>query len=139
MHEDPEFRWLERGTGEPVVLLHGLMGQMHHWDVVLDAVGAGYRLIAPTLPVFHPELRETSVGALGRYVLRFLDALDIPRAVLGGNSLGGRWSTASVCRGWCSPDRPGSSSGASRAGSRIVRTARGCGARWRRCFSTPRW
>ena len=89
MHENPEFRWLERGTGEPVVLLHGLMGQMHHWDVVLDAVGAGYRLIAPTLPVFHPELREASVGALGRYVLRFLDALDIPRAVLGGNSLGG--------------------------------------------------
>jgi len=23
---DPEFRWLERGEGEPVVLLHGLMG-----------------------------------------------------------------------------------------------------------------
>src|SRR5882762_7178183 len=54
MHEDPEFRWLERGAGEPVVLLHGLMGQMHHWDVVLDAVGDGYRLIAPTLPVLHP-------------------------------------------------------------------------------------
>ena len=89
IHEDPEFRWLERGTGEPVVLLHGLMGQMHHWDAVLDAIGDGYRAIAPTIPVFHPELREASVGALGRYVLRFLDALDIPRAVLGGNSLGG--------------------------------------------------
>ena len=89
IHEDPEFRWLERGTGEPVVLLHGLMGQMHHWDAVLEAVGDGYRAIAPTLPVFHPELREATVGALARYVLRFLDALDIPRAVLGGNSLGG--------------------------------------------------
>lgn len=89
IHEDPEFRWLERGTGEPVVLLHGLMGQMHHWDAVLEALGDGYRAIAPTLPIFHPELREATVGALGRYVLRFLDALDIPRAVLGGNSLGG--------------------------------------------------
>ena len=89
IHEDPQFRWLERGVGEPVVLLHGLMGQMHHWDVVLDALGDGYRAIAPTLPVFHPGLREASVGALGRYVLRFLDALDIPRAVIGGNSLGG--------------------------------------------------
>jgi 2-hydroxy-6-oxonona-2,4-dienedioate hydrolase len=85
MHEDPEFRWLERGTGEPVVLLHGLMGQMHHWDGVLEALGDGYRAIAPTLPVFHPELREATVGALGRHVLRFLDALDIPRA--GGASL----------------------------------------------------
>ena len=80
--------WSE-AAGEPVVLLHGLMGQMHHWDAVLDALGDGYRAIAPTLPVFHPDLREASVGALGRYVLRFLDALDIPRAVLGGNSLGG--------------------------------------------------
>lgn len=89
MREDPEFRWLERGAGEPVVLLHGLMGQMHHWDAVLEAAGAGYRAIAPTLPVFHPDLGETTVGALGRYVLRLLDALDIQRAVLGGNSLGG--------------------------------------------------
>ncbi len=89
MHEDPEFRWLERGAGEPVVLLHGLMGQMHHWDAVLEAMGDGYRALAPTLPVFHPDLREATVGALERYVLRFLDALDIPRAVLGGNSLGG--------------------------------------------------
>jgi hypothetical protein len=24
------FRWLERGEGEPVVLLHGLMGEMDH-------------------------------------------------------------------------------------------------------------
>jgi pimeloyl-ACP methyl ester carboxylesterase len=89
IQEDPEFRWLERGRGEPVVLLHGLMGQMHHWDGVLDSLGDGHRAIAPTLPIFHPDLREATVGALGRYVLRFLDALEVPRAVIGGNSLGG--------------------------------------------------
>jgi 2-hydroxy-6-oxonona-2,4-dienedioate hydrolase len=89
IHDGPEFRWLERGAGEPVVLLHGLMGQMHHWDAVLDAVGEGYRVIAPTLPVFHPDLGEASVDGLVRHVLRLLDALEMPRAVLGGNSLGG--------------------------------------------------
>jgi pimeloyl-ACP methyl ester carboxylesterase len=89
IHEEPEFRWLERGAGEPVVLLHGLMGQMQHWDPVLETLGQRYRAIAPTLPVFHRDLREASLGALGRYVLRFMDALDIPRAVIGGNSLGG--------------------------------------------------
>ncbi len=31
----PEFRWLEQGEGEPVLLLHGLMGQMRHWEPVL--------------------------------------------------------------------------------------------------------
>ena len=88
-HDEPEFRWLERGAGEPVVLLHGLMGQMHHWEPVLEGLEDGHRPIALTLPIFHPGLREASLEELGQYVLRFLDALDIPRAVIGGNSLGG--------------------------------------------------
>src|SRR5207253_10566984 len=33
------FRWLERGDGEPVLLLHGLMGEMDHWESTLDALG----------------------------------------------------------------------------------------------------
>jgi 2-hydroxy-6-oxonona-2,4-dienedioate hydrolase len=86
---EEEFRWLERGAGEPVVLLHGLMGQMHHWEPVLEALEEDYRPIALTLPIFHPGLREASLDGLVRHVLRFLDALDIPRAVIGGNSLGG--------------------------------------------------
>lgn len=88
-HDDPEFRWLERGAGEPIVLLHGLMGQMHHWDAVLEGLEGGYRPIALTLPIFHHDLREPSLDGLARHVLRFLDALDIPRTVIGGNSLGG--------------------------------------------------
>jgi pimeloyl-ACP methyl ester carboxylesterase len=87
--EEPEFRWLERGAGEPVILLHGLMGQMQHWDGVLDHLDPGYRPIALTLPIFSPTLREASIDALARHVIGFMDALDIPRAVVGGNSLGG--------------------------------------------------
>ncbi len=34
----PTFRWLERGHGDPVVLLHGLMGTMEHWDGTLEAL-----------------------------------------------------------------------------------------------------
>jgi 2-hydroxy-6-oxonona-2,4-dienedioate hydrolase len=85
----PEFRWLERGAGEPVVLLHGLMGQMRHWEPVLEALVEECRPIALTLPIFHPALPEASIDELARYVVRFLDALEIPRVVVGGNSLGG--------------------------------------------------
>ncbi len=85
----PEFRWLERGEGDPVVLLHGLMGRMGHWEEVLDALGDLCRPIAPSLPILEEEMPEASIEEVGRYVLRFLDALDIPRAVIGGNSLGG--------------------------------------------------
>jgi 2-hydroxy-6-oxonona-2,4-dienedioate hydrolase len=89
MSDGEEFRWLERGEGEAVVLLHGLMGQMHHWEPVLEGAGERCRPIALSLPIFDPELREASVRGLVGHVLRFLDALEIPRAVIGGNSLGG--------------------------------------------------
>lgn len=84
-----ELRWLERGDGEPVVLLHGLMGQMHHWDAVLEGVERQCRPIALALPMLDPGLRAASVQGLVAHVLHFLDALEIPRAVVGGNSLGG--------------------------------------------------
>lgn len=86
---DPEFRWLERGEGEPVVLLHGLMGRMDHWEAVLEHLGDQCRPMALSLPLFDARLGEVSIPELARHVARFLDALDIPRAVVGGNSLGG--------------------------------------------------
>jgi len=88
-HRDPELRWLERGDGEPVLLLHGLMGRMDHWDGVLDLLADVCRPIALSLPIFDPRLAETSIDGLADHTRRFMDTLDIPHAVLGGNSLGG--------------------------------------------------
>jgi len=85
----PEFRWLERGDGEAVVLLHGLMGEMDHWEPTLEALGGGCRAMAPLLPLFDPGLPEVSIGALAGHVVGLLDRLGIERAVVGGNSLGG--------------------------------------------------
>jgi pimeloyl-ACP methyl ester carboxylesterase len=86
---DARFRWLERGEGEPVVLLHGLMGHMDHWDGALDALAATARVLAPELPLFEPSFSDLSIASLASHVCRFLDALDVERAVVGGNSLGG--------------------------------------------------
>lgn len=84
----PRFRWLERGEGEPVVLLHGLMGEKDHWEGTLHALADTCRGLALELPIFDPA-QEGSVEALTDYVARFMDALEISRAVVGGNSLGG--------------------------------------------------
>ena len=98
----PELRWLERGDGHAVVLLHGLMGEMDHWDGVLDILGRHCRALAPSLPIFDPALDDTSIPGLARHVLRLLDALEIDRFVIGGNSLGGHVALEIVLR-W--PDR----------------------------------
>jgi pimeloyl-ACP methyl ester carboxylesterase len=85
----PNFRWLERGEGEPVVLLHGLMGEMDHWESTLEALQARCRVLALEVPILDPARAEASVEGLTHYVAAFLDALEIPQAVVGGNSLGG--------------------------------------------------
>jgi pimeloyl-ACP methyl ester carboxylesterase len=85
----PEFRWLERGEGEAVVLLHGLMGAMDHWEPTLEALGGTCRAMAPQLPIFDPLLAEPSIDELADHVVGLLDRLEIDRAVVGGNSLGG--------------------------------------------------
>lgn len=85
----PTFRWLERGEGEPVVLLHGLMGQMEHWDAALDALAPVCRAIAPVVPILEADQAEPSIEGLAHHVGGFLEALDLPPAVIGGNSLGG--------------------------------------------------
>src|SRR5260370_31863738 len=82
-------RWIERGKGEPVVLLHGLMGEKDHWETTLEALAPICRALAPELPIFDAEQAEPSVEGLADYVHRFMVALGIKRAVLGGNSLGG--------------------------------------------------
>src|SRR5712691_2717478 len=83
------FRWLERGDGEPVLLLHGLMGEMDHWESTLESLGELFRPIALELPIFDPVLTDVSVPALADYVRRFMEAVELPPAVVGGNSLGG--------------------------------------------------
>jgi 2-hydroxy-6-oxonona-2,4-dienedioate hydrolase len=83
------FRWLERGDGEPVMLLHGLMGEMDHWESALEILGRFCRPIALELPIFDASLVDVSVPGLAAYVRRFMETLELPPSVVGGNSLGG--------------------------------------------------
>jgi pimeloyl-ACP methyl ester carboxylesterase len=83
------FRWLERGDGEPVLLLHGLLGEMDHWEAALVALEETCRAMALSLPLFDPAIPAFSLPELTRYVQHFLDVLDLPSPVVGGNSLGG--------------------------------------------------
>jgi pimeloyl-ACP methyl ester carboxylesterase len=96
------FRWLERGAGEPVLLLHGLLGEMDHWESTLEALGPFRRPIALELPIFDPDLTDVSVPALASYVRRFMEAIELPPAIVCGNSLGGHVALelALSCPGW---------------------------------------
>jgi pimeloyl-ACP methyl ester carboxylesterase len=93
------------GEGPPVVLLHGLGGSKISWLPALSALAPRYRLIVPDLPG-HGESDKPRTDYTARYYARvtrlLMDALGAPRAVIAGNSLGGRVAIELALR---APDR----------------------------------
>ncbi len=82
------------GTGPQTILfLHGLFGTPEHWRDVMLHLAHDYRVIAPQLPIDpQPGRRRNGmqdISDLSNTVAEFINALDIERPVVCGNSLGG--------------------------------------------------
>jgi pimeloyl-ACP methyl ester carboxylesterase len=83
-----------RGTGEPLVLIHGIGSQWQIWRPVLDRLAAHREVIALDLPGFgdSPPLPGEDVVPPERFaaaVADFLDEVGVRSAHAAGNSLGG--------------------------------------------------
>jgi pimeloyl-ACP methyl ester carboxylesterase len=80
------------GTGEAVLLLHGLAGSSRTWRAVMPELAGSYDVIAPDL-LGHGEsakpIGDYSLGAFASGLRDFLAALDVPRATIVGHSFGG--------------------------------------------------
>lgn len=82
----------DAGDGETLLLIHGMAGSSATWRDVIPALAKNYRVIAPDL-LGHGESDKPrgdySLGAFAASLRDLLDALDIPRATIIGQSLGG--------------------------------------------------
>ncbi|KUL31987.1 alpha/beta fold hydrolase [Actinoplanes awajinensis] len=80
------------GTGEPLLLIHGLGGTRRTWDHVAAALAATHTVITPDLPG-HGESDgpggDYSLGALAAALRDLLVVLGHPSATVVGHSLGG--------------------------------------------------
>jgi len=47
--------YVERGSGVPLILVHGSTADYRAWNTVLDPLAARYRVIAPNLRHYYPE------------------------------------------------------------------------------------
>ncbi len=97
-----KFKYVEEGTGEPLVLLHGLFGALSNFQDLIDHFKSTHRVLVPLLPLFDLDIFHTSVGGLQRHVSRFIEALDLDGIHLLGNSLGGHVALVHVLK---SPQR----------------------------------
>lgn len=94
LHTAGPFRYIDEGTTSdrpPVVLLHGMLGDLSNWEQTVAALAAdGHRVLVPLLPVYDLPLKETSVPGLAAFVHHFVTTLQLGPLVLAGNSLGGQ-------------------------------------------------
>lgn len=82
------------GTGEPLVLVHGIGSQWQVWQPVMSALTREHEVIALDLPGFgasppHPPGTPAGIETLTQMVAEFLDELGLERPHVVGNSLGG--------------------------------------------------
>lgn len=85
--------YLEAGTGPVLVLLHGFGADGYHFARVAKHLRGRFRVLCPDLPGFGSASRDRrlrhDIPSQAAHVVRFLDALGIQRAHIGGNSMGG--------------------------------------------------
>jgi pimeloyl-ACP methyl ester carboxylesterase len=85
--------YLEAGEGRPIVFVHGLGGQLHHFRHSMFPMLTGYRLIALDRPGSGYSVR--AAGATARLpeqaevIAKFIEALGLEKPLLVGHSLGG--------------------------------------------------
>lgn len=84
-------RYVRAGSGPPVVLIHGFASSLYTWKDVVPLLALDHQVIALDLPGFgeSDQPRHLTLEDLPRAVLGLMDHLDVERAALVGNSMGG--------------------------------------------------
>ena len=87
--EENGFKYIEQGTGEVLLLLHGLMGALSNWESVIEEFSKEYRVLIPMLPIYELPLLTIGVKTLSKFVHKFIQYKKLNNITVLGNSLGG--------------------------------------------------
>ncbi|AWG27327.1 alpha/beta fold hydrolase [Flavobacterium kingsejongi] len=79
----------ENELRQPVILLHGLFGNLSNWKAVQDVFSADYNLYTPLLPLFDTVLGRNRLDRLVVFLEKYILDHNIQNPILIGNSLGG--------------------------------------------------
>ena len=80
---------IEKGKGDPIILLHGLFGALSNWKTVINEFSKTHRVIIPKIPLTEVDVKEANLESLTKYVEKFINKMKLNNFILIGNSLGG--------------------------------------------------
>ena len=84
------YNYIEKGEGQVIILLHGLMGGLSNFKDVIDFFSSkNYKVVIPELPIYTLPLKETSVTVFSDFLEDFVKFKKFNNPILLGNSLGG--------------------------------------------------
>jgi pimeloyl-ACP methyl ester carboxylesterase len=85
-----KFRFIEKGEGTPIIILHGLMGGLSNFHGVTEFFPErGYKVLVPELPIYELPIIRTNVKNFAKFLERFIEFKGLKDVILLGNSLGG--------------------------------------------------
>lgn len=84
-----KYNYIEKGTGEPVIMLHGMFGNVSNWNSVVEKISHSHRAIALELPYLEVEPKLCSIGVMTGFLANFIESNKLRNVTLIGNSLGG--------------------------------------------------
>ena len=87
--EKEGFKYVDEGTGQVLMLLHGLFGALSNWEGVVNRFQAKYRVVIPMLPIYEMPIKEAGLEGLRQFTEQFVSAMKLGNMIIMGNSLGG--------------------------------------------------
>lgn len=87
--EEGKFKYLEKGDGPVIIVLHGLFGALSNFKEVVDHFSNEYKVVIPMMPIYELPVIDTNVKKLAKYIHEFIQYKGFTNVNLLGNSLGG--------------------------------------------------
>ena len=84
-----EYRYIDEGQGETLLLLHGLFGALSNWAGVINHFKPNYRVIIPLMPIHDMPIKEAGCEGLTEFIEGFVAFKGLEKFSAIGNSLGG--------------------------------------------------
>lgn len=88
--KEKKFAFIEAGEGDPIILLHGLMGGLSNFEETVTYFSdRGYKVFVPVLPIYDLPVLNTNLTTIAKYVSKFIEEKVGRPAIIVGNSMGG--------------------------------------------------
>lgn len=84
-----EFKYVDEGKGQVLMLLHGLFGALSNWEGVVNHYSKHFRVMIPMLPIYEMPIKQAGLEGLREFTERFVETMNLDKLMIIGNSLGG--------------------------------------------------